>query len=395
MMAVALLAWRAHAADWPQWLGPQRTGIAADAPWQWPAGGPKIAWRAKIGIGFSSMAVAGGRVVAMGNQGGQEVVACYQADSGKRLWEHRYPAALVDNLHEGGPCSTPTIHQDRVYVVGKEGLLHCLNMADGSVAWRIDLRRELGVRTPEWGFCSSPVIHERMLILQAGPTAAFDKADGKLIWKSTDAKPGYSTPAVFELGGRPLLATLNSSHLLVLDLTDGKELAGASWKTSFDTNSTTPIVIGDTIFVSTGYDKGCALFRFESGQLTTIYRNKSMRNHMNNSILLDGHLYGFDGNSHRAELVDLVCLEAATGTAKWRQNGLGCGSLLISDGKLLLLSDEGTLAAAQASPAGYKELGQARVLEGRCWTMPALADGRAYCRNADGDLVCVDLRNQP
>jgi outer membrane protein assembly factor BamB len=385
---------RAETADWPNWLGPDRNGISGEKELTWPAGGPAIAWRAKIGTGFSSIAVSGNRVVAMGNQTGLETLWCFDADSGKLNWKHAYKADLVDNLHEGGPCATPTIHDGKIYAVGKEGAFNCLQLADGKIVWQVDLRKELGVKVPEWGFTSSPVILGDKVILQAGPTVCLEQSTGKAIWKSTSEKPAYGTPTIFQHNGKTLLAVLNTTHLLVLDAADGKELAGVTWKTSFDTNAATPIVVGDKIWLSTGYDKGCALYEFTGDQLNPIYKNKAMRNHMNGSVLLDGHLYGFDGNSHRSELVDLVCLEMAGGTARWRQNGLGCGSLLIAAGKLLILSDEGTLVLAEAQTAGYKELGKIRVLEGRCWTMPTLAHGRVYCRNADGDLVCLDMKSK-
>ena len=384
----------ADTADWPHWLGPDRNGISGQKELTWPAIGPAILWRAKIGAGFSSIVAAGNHVVAMGNKSGLETIGCYDADDGKEIWRHAYKADLVDNLHEGGPCATPAIHQGRVYTVGKEGAFLCLQLTDGKIIWQVDLRKDLGVKLPEWGFTSSPVILGNRVILQAGPTAAFDLSTGKLLWKSTAEKPAYGTPTIFGRSGKMLLAVLNTTHLLILDAADGKELAGVTWKTSFDTNAATPIVVGDKIFVSTGYDKGCALYQFTGDQLNPIYKNKTMRNHMNASILLEGHLYGFDGNSHRSELVDLICMDMATGTANWRQNGLGCGSLLIAAGKLVILTDEGTLVLAEAAAAGYKELGRIRVLTGRCWTMPALSRGRLYCRNADGDLVCVDMQNK-
>lgn len=393
-LGAALLAWnpRAEANDWPHWLGPDRTGISGQKEIAWPAAGPKTLWKARIGTGFSAVAVAANRAVTMGNLNGKETIWCFEADTGKPVWQQSHTAGLVDNLHEGGPCSTPTIHEGRVYAVGKEGAFLCLQLTDGKILWRMDLKQALGAKVPEWGFTSSPVMLGEKVIMQAGSTVAFSAADGRVIWKSTAEKPAYGTPTIFTLKGNTLLAVLNTTHLLVLDATDGRELAGVSWKTSFDTNAATPIVVGERIWLSTGYDKGCALYQFTGDQLIPIYKNKAMRNHMNASILLDGHLYGFDGNSHRSELVDLACMELATGRVKWKQNGLGCGSLLIAAGKLVILSDEGTLVMAEASPAGYKELGRARILQGRCWTMPALAQGRVYCRNADGDLVCVELK---
>ncbi len=146
------------------------------------------------------------------------------------------------------------------------------------------------------------------------------------------------------------------------------------------------------LFISTGYNKGCALLKLADGELDLVYQNKKMRNHMNNCVLFNGCLYGFDGNSHNARLVNLVCMDCATGAVKWTYNGLGCGSLMLAADKLLVLSDEGELITALASPEGFWPLAHAQVLEGKCWTVPALSHGRIYCRNAAGDLECLDVR---
>ncbi len=133
------------------------------------------------------------------------------------------------------------------------------------------------------------------------------------------------------------------------------------------------------------------LFRLQNESLEPVYKNTDMRNHFNNSILLDGSLYGFDGDSHIGRLVTLNCIDFGTGKPAWKQRGLGCGSLLIADGKLLILAEDGTLVLAKASPVAYTELARSPFLEGRCWTVPVLADGRVYGRNAAGKLVCVTL----
>ena len=168
-------------------------------------------------------------------------------------------------------------------------------------------------------------------------------------------------------------------------------MAFAEWKSPYRTNATTPIIVGDQIFVSTGYKIGCGLFRLQSESLELVYKNTEMRNHFNNSILLDGHLYGFDGDAHLGRLVTLACIDFTTGKLTWKQRGLGCGSVLIADGKLLVLTEDGTLVLAKASPDAYVELARSAFLEGRCWTAPILSDGWVYGRNAAGKLVCVTL----
>ena len=193
-----------------------------------------------------------------------------------------------------------------------------------------------------------------------------------------------------------LLALLNNDYLLVVRADNGSEVARTKWETRFATNGTTPIVSKSDIFVSTGYDKGCALFRLDAaaGELTSTYQNRDMRNHFNNSILWKGHLYGIDGNSHHARSCRLVCMEFASGEVRWSQRGFGCGSVLIADETLIILSDDGRLVTAEATPQAYREISSAQVLSGRCWTVPTLANNRFYCRNAAGDLVALEAKPQ-
>ena len=204
-------------------------------------------------------------------------------------------------------------------------------------------------------------------------------------------RPGYGSPLVFERGNKTLIAVLNNDKLLVVNATDGDEVASFPWKTKFATTSSTPIVHDDTIFISTGYDQGCALLRWKGGDLEVVYENRNMRNHMNNCVLWDGYLYGIDGNSHNPRTCQLDCMNYTTGEIAWKKPGFGCGSLMLANGKLLVLSDRGTLVLADASPDEYQELGRTELFDERCWTVPVVAGGRVYCRNAAGGLVCVNL----
>ncbi len=379
--------------DWPNWGGPEhdlnlrQEGLSIE----WPKDGLPVKWTREIGIGFSSMSTAGGRMMAIGHVDGNEHVWCLDADSGDVHWKHTYPCRLIANLHEGGPCSTPTIDGNLVYTLGKEGQLFCLKMADGSVVWQKDLQQDLGVKLPEWGFSSSARILGKQLILEAGRVVSYDKTNGVKLWQTELHDAGYGSVATFDDQGRTLLATLDCNGLRIVNSADGTEVAFQEWKSPYQTNSTTPIIIGDTIFISTGYKVGCGMFRFRNDSLEPIYVNHEMRNHFSNSVLQDGYFYGFDGDSHSSRNVMLTCLEAATGKSVWKQRGLGCGSLMIVDGRLLVLSDQGDLVLVEASPGGYKELARSPFLEGRCWTVPIVFSGSVYGRNAAGKLVCAGL----
>lgn len=387
----------AHADDWPNWNGAKHDGISRETGFAdaWPKDGLPVKWTREIGTGFSSFSVVGERLLTMGHQDGNETVWCLNPQSGDVLWRHEYPGELMPHLHEGGPCSTPTVDRDYVYTLGKEGQLFCLNLADGEVVWEKMLQAELGVKLPEWGFSSSARILGNQLILETGRVVSFDKQTGEKLWQTEIHEAGYGSAAVFEHGGKTLIATLDCDGLRILDSADGRQIAYTDWKSPYRTNATTPIIVGDQIYVSTGYKVGCGLFRLQGDSLEPVYKNRDMRNHFNNSILYNEHLYGFDGDAHLGRLVTLRCMDFATGKLAWQQRDLGCGSLLIVENKLLVLTEDGELVLAKASPESYVELARSPFLEGRCWTVPVLANGFVYGRNAAGKLVCVALPQTP
>ena len=382
---------------WTGWMGPRHDGISTEAGWSanWPAGGLTRIWVREIGIGFSSISVANDRLFTMGHVEGLEHVYCVDITTGNTLWSHSYPCKLIAHLYEGGPNSTPTIDGELLFTLGKEGQLYCLETATGAVVWEHDLPVDLDVPVPEWGFGSSAYVLGDQLILEAGRVVSYNKLTGDKIWQTEPHAAGYGSAAAFVHSGRTLLATLDNDGLRITNAEDGSPVAFYDWPSPFRTNSTTPIVDGDRLFVSTGYNVGCGLFRLDnSDQLSLIYQNREMRNHFNNSILWNGFLYGFDGNSNLGRVVQLTCLNFETGEVAWKQRGLGCGSLMVADGKLLILSDDGQLVLAEGTPDEFREVTRSPLLQGRCWTVPVLLDGRVYARNATGTLVCVQLPSE-
>jgi len=298
---------------------------------------------------------------------------------------------IGNNLHEGGPGATPTIDKDRVYTVGREGQLFCFEAKTGKIIWKKNLQDDLEVILPEWGFTSSAYVLNDDILLEAGRVASYNKLTGEKNWQTTDHQAGYGSVAEFESAGKTLISSFDCDALRVIDAETGEELDSVEWSSPFRTNSTTPIIHDDLIYISAGYNVGCGLFRWTGTKLEEVYRNRQMRNHFNNSILLDGHLYGFDGNSNLGRVVQLTCMNLKTGEVAWKQRGLGCGSLMIADGKLLSLTEKGELVLAKASPNQYEELARSSFLDGRCWTVPLFLNGRIYGRNAAGTLKVVSL----
>ena len=385
------------AEDWPGWLGPEGTGVSQESDWKNNI--EEQAWKAKVGVGFSTVSVTDGRVYTMGHDGrksgGKETVYCLEAKTGKTVWSHSYPAPLIDYLHEGGPCSTPTVDGSTVYALSKHGILHAYGAKDGKILWKKEMMKEAGMgRPPEWGFAASPYLLGDLLLIEAGATYALDKKTGETKWKSQAYRAAYGSPTSLKVGNSNLVAILKTDGLVILDAVNGKTLAFEKWETSYRTNSTTPVVRGDKIFISTGYKRGCALFQFKSGRLTKIYENRNLSTHMNNAIPVDDFLYGFDGNVHMAGPKDFVCIRFSTGELQWRSMdaGLKVGSLIVAGDRIIALGQRGELAIAPVDPKKFSPLAREQVIGGRCWTPPVLANGLLYLRNSRGDLVCLDLR---
>ncbi len=386
--------------DWPHWRGPNRDGISLEKDWlgDWPAEGPKILWKASLGTGFSSIAVDDGLIFTMGNtakkkkdDNQRDVVFCFDALTGSLEWKHEYPALLEPLYYNGGPSATPTIEGDSVYTFGKHGQVFCLEKKTGKVKWSRDVKKEEGLVPPKWGFAGSVLLVKDMAILNAGSAGiALNKKTGKTIWKSANEGAGYSTPLPFEAGGFEGISLYGAKKLMALDPKDGKVLWSHPWITSYDVNASEPIFVGDEVFVSTGYKTGCALLKIADASLTEVWRNKEMSNQCNSCVLWDGHLYGFDGNVGGKGI--LKCVEFATGETKWAKKGLGTGSVMLADGKLIVLGEGGLLTIATVTPDDYVELRRAQILKGRCWTVPVLWQGKIYARDAAGNMVCVDVK---
>ena len=380
-----------EAADWPNWRGPNHNGISSETGWvaTWSEGGPKVLWKKSIGAGFASMAVSKGRVYAMGNINDNDILYCFEADTGTEIWKKSYPCPLFKENHEGGPSATPTVDGDAVYTFSKDGDIIRFKAATGQIVWHKKLNKELGIKHPTWYFASSPLVIDNMVILNAGNRGiALNKANGSVIWQNGKAPTGYATAVPFNMGNQKCVAIFAAKEIVGLVAATGKVVWHHPWKTSYDANIGNPIISGNTVFVCTGYNKGCALLKIKDSNVTEVWRNKNMRNHFNSSVLWQGHIYGFDDSK------ELRCLDFKTGQMKWSKGGLGKGSLMIAGGRLIILSERGKLVTAPASPGGFKDLSSAQILTGKCWTVPVLANGRIYARNANGQLVCVDVSSK-
>jgi outer membrane protein assembly factor BamB len=385
----------ASALDWPRWRGPDLNGISKETGWStaWPADGPKVLWRSKVGIGFSSFAVVKGRAYTIGNAGksaNQDSIFCFDAVTGTEVWRRTYDEKLDPQFYEGGPSATPTIDVDRVYTLSKSGQLHCLSAADGKVVWVKQLPKEVEAKNgkpakvPTWGFAGSVLVVGDRLYVNVGTFGTALDRNGAVVWSTGSDASGYSTPVPFKHQGKDALAVFGGKAIAALDPASGTTLWSHEWITSYDVNAADPIISGDLVFISSGYNRGATTLRIQGAAVSPVWESKVMRNHFNSCLLIGRHLYGVDEN-------ELKCLELETGNVTWTEKSVGKGSLMAADGQLIVLSERGELLVAPADPAGFKPVARAQVLGGKCWSTPVLANARIYARNAAGDVVCLDL----
>lgn len=388
LAAAAFACAPAAAQDWTQWRGPMRTGVSAETNWS-SQGREAPLWTRSVGLGYSSVVVSGGRLYTAGwdESKGQDFIWCLDARTGNVNWSHSYPAAKWDKYHGGGTNCTPSLDGGRLVVLNREGRLTCLDAANGEVHWAKNMVKDHGAATPTWGFAASPLILDDMIVINVGSIFALNKSSGEVLWKSRNLGHAYSTPVDAAFDGRECLVVFNGAGLAVLDRKTGDVIAQHEWKTSYDVNAATPIVSGKRIFISSGYNHGCALFEFDGQNLAKRWESKVMRTQMSGCVLVGDHLYGFDD-------AILKCIDLE-GNEKWRERGLGQGSISAAGDRLIVIGGKGELVVAQADPTSFKEGSRAKVLEGGvCWTMPVLADGLIYCRNSLGMLTCRDHRKE-
>jgi len=376
--------------DWPQWRGPNRTGRSNERILtNWPTDGPKVLWRSSVGFGFSSVSIDHGRAFTMGNSGDRETIFCFDALTGKPIWQHAYPSKLGAVYHEGGPVSTPTVEGNRLYSISKWGDVFCLDAVKGTVIWEHDLRGD-NVISNRWGFSGAPLLWRDLVILNAGGSgSALDRNTGRRVWLNGTQPTGYASPVLYRSGLKDSVLIFAAKHLVAVEPRTGQELWRFPWETGWDTNNPDPLVYRDQIFISS-FSRGCALLSISNGQSQVIYDKKILNMHLSSGIILGEYLYAFHGEAKQQ--TDLRCIDLQRGEVTWTTKDPAFGSLLCVSDKLLILSEKGELLLGSPSPSQFQIQSRAQVLGGLCWTPPALANGLLYLRNSRGDLICLDVR---
>jgi outer membrane protein assembly factor BamB len=393
----------AASTDWPQWRGPDRTGVSRDTGLlkSWPPEGPRRVWKAQgLGGGHSTPSIAGGRIFGMSYRGENEVVWALDAASGKELWATRIggTSSSIGRQAQSGSNSTPTVAGDRLYALGISGDLVCLQVADGKLQWKKSLVKDFGGQVPRWGYSESPLIDgEKVIATPGGRVAtlvALNKENGEVIWNAqvpTGNGAHYASPIVADVDGQREYIQFLEGGVVGIAAKDGKFL----WRYANPANGTatcaTPIYRDHLVFAASGYGTGGGLARLTTGEggvtATEVYFTRRMQNHHGGVVLVGDYLYGFDGSN-------LTCLNFKTGEVAWADRSVGKGSLTAAEGYLYARSERGTVALVEATPTGYVEKSrfeQPDRSDENTWAHPVVAGGRLYLRDQDL-LFCYALK---
>ncbi len=397
---IAAPSWlAAESPDWPQFLGPTRDGIVPETRIaKWPGEGPEVVWRAEAGVGMSGVAVAGKVAVTMWNSADGQVAVALDSDSGKQIWSTPL-SAVYENAMGDGPRATPTIAAGRVYAYTGDGVLGCLQLADGKVVWTKNVVRDVGTKAAEYGMACSPLIVGDLVVVTAGgdgtAVVALDASTGDVRWTSVDGTPGYSSPALLQLAGENQIVAFTGRGVSGIRPDDGNVLWEYPFKTPYDCNTATPIEVDGKVFISAGENHGCVMLDVtKSGDQYAVTESwasvdvKSvMRNEWQTSAQIDGYLYGFDNVGSAGPVTHLTCVDAKTGQSVWRENRFGKGNLVASGHTLVMTNMNGEIVLGKVSPSGYVELGRKKLF-GKTRQAPSLAGGKVFVRD-DTEVVCL------
>lgn len=407
-----MLCGGAAAADWPQWRGPHRDGIAADESMRtnWEAQPPKLLWmRDGMGEGYASVSIADGRLYTTGNKNGAQAVICADAATGEVLWTTPLTDKNPKHGYGGSRC-TPSIDGDRLYAVSSDGKIACLQTRDGSLVWSQSFEQWGGKMMSGWGFSESPLVDGDLVLCTPGSSSAMivalNKRDGSLKWKTAVQEggergkdgAGYASIVVSNGAGVKQYVTTVGRGVMGVRASDGKFLWGYNRVANDTANIPTPIVIGDFVFASTGYGTGAALLKLvKAGAGVNAVEQyfldgKDFQNHHGGMVQIGDFIYA--GHQHNKGFP--VCLNWKTGKLVWggkiRPEGEGSAAITCVGSHIIFRYQDGTLALVEATPKEYQLLGKFKpqYQERESWSHPVVVGGKLYLREQD-KLMCYDV----
>jgi outer membrane protein assembly factor BamB len=394
--------------DWPGYRNALRDGIAhaQQIRTDWEQEPPKLLWKHPVGAGWGSFCVVGDRAFTQEQRGEEEMVVCYDVPTGKQIWTHTDPVRFSETLGGVGPRATPVFEEGRLYTMGGTGILNCLDAGTGKRIWSHDLLKEGKLKNLTWGMAGSPLLQGESVIVNHGvnrnatkeeskqktqTVIAYDKLSGEKVWSSGTRKSSYSSPQFAVLNGQPQVLIFHAEGLEGFTLEAGRSLWFFPWKNQAGCNAAQPIPLDDTsVFLGAGYGKGSARIRIppteadqEPADVKPEWESLSLKLKFNSAVQRDGYVYGLDEGV-------LTCLDLKNGKRQWKRGRYGYGQLLLVDGYLLILAEDGRVELIEANPEKYVQRGEFQAIEGQTWNQPALARGRLFVRNSE-EAACYDL----
>lgn len=389
-------------ADSPTFRGPLSDGTTPVAPgssdWVKPA--LEQVWKRPVGGGHAGIGVADRAIYTIEQRGNMEAVVAYDAASGQPCWSHQYQASFthVEPMGGGGPRTTPVVMDGRVYTLGAQGHLYCLDAASGKVVWQTNILVDADAKNLEWGMSGTPLVIGDKVIVNPGVNAdktsnkaviAYDRITGKQLWAAGNDQAGYASLMLVKLDGVEQLLLFDAAGLKGLKVSDGKQLWLYPWQTSFDMNCAQPIVFGDDqVFISSEVANGGAMLKVshtgDQWNVSEVWKNRYLGIKFSNAVLHQDHLYGL-ANGY------LTCVEAKTGERKWKaRQSYGNGQVLLAGDVLVITTESGEVALVSATPTKFIEMKKVLVFTGRTWNVPAIARGKLYLRNHQ-EMSCLKL----
>lgn len=384
--------------DWPEFRGPQRdsrlSGVRIQTDWEKTP--PKQLWKHRIGPGWSSFSVVGDRLFTQEQRGDDELVICYDVNhDGREIWSHANETRFTELVAGPGPRGTPTFHKGRIFALGANGRLNCLDAATGKLIWDKDIVQDSGAKIPMWGFSSSPLVVDGLVTVFAGgpeskSVLAYREDSGDLAWAAGDGTLSYCSTQLNKINGVDQLLMITDVGMYALQPKTGEILWQHSWPSEGIARVVQPALIGtNDLLIGTGMGIGTRRINIklaaDKWETTESWTSRAFKPYYNDYVVLNDHLYGFDGNI-------FLCADVNDGKVKWKTRGYGNGQvlLLVDQALLLILTEQGEVVLLEAKPEKGPEIGRFKAIEGKTWNHPVVAHGKLFVRNAE-EVACFEL----